>query len=259
MAPGMRPVFAPNPATAPSAVRIYDEIERAERLANEADASGNKPLAQQLRDRATFLREQSKGQEEVIGYDDNNRPIIRRGKGVGNQPTVATASRAQQKLQKYENATEIINRLQQGLKAGHVGLAGLAGEYLWDRGLVQLANLMGDQTAAANPERVNSRAGLIMLRESLMKEISDDTRFSQPDREEITKSLPSSGAFESLSNAQDKLKTVRDIITQRSKVYAKSIQQTPPLFSLDVEEIKDLFKQGKIDRKTALEALTRFH
>jgi hypothetical protein len=172
--------------------------------------------------------------------------------------TVATQSRAQQKLQKYENAMELINRLDKGLQAGHVGLAGIGGEFLWDRGLVQIANMAG-MPAVADPDRVSSRVGLKMLSESLMREVSDDTRFSNLDREEISKALPSSGAFESLSDAHTKLSTIRDILTKRGRVYGRTVDEKPPLWSLSAEEIKALYKEKKIKKEEALDALTRFH
>lgn len=250
------PFHPPAAAKPPASIQLVDEAMKANQLALDAEKAGA-PNAKELRDRANLLLEQTKKPNLALGWDDQGR-LQTLSFGTGATPTVATASRAQQKLQKYENAVEIINRVQKGLEAGHVGVAGLAGEYLWDRGLVQLANLMGDREATADIGRVNSRSGLIMVRESLMREISDDPRFSIPDREEISKALPSSGAFESLSDAQQKLATVRDIIAKRSEVYAHSINARPPLWSLTPEKIRQMLKNKEIDQQTALNALVRF-
>lgn len=243
----------------PAAVKTTDAIFELEDKARQAEAMGDVPQATLYRDKAKLLREDMMGSGfEITGWDDQGRPIMRYGKGSLGTATVATQSRSQQKLQKYENAMELVNRLQQGLEAGHVGLAGVGGEYLWDRGLVQLLNLAG-APATADPNRVSSRAALKMLSESLLREVSDDNRFSNLDREEISKALPSSGTFESLSDAQAKLGTIRDILTKRGRVYGRALDTTPPLWTLSQDEIRSLYKQNKIDKTQALDALERFH
>lgn len=233
-----------------------DAAMKAEATARQLEASGDTEGATRERQRAAMIQGALKPPGWQFSTDESGRPVVTYGEM---KTTTATASRAQQKLQKYENATEVLNRLQQGLQAGHVGVAGLAGEYLWDKGMVQLLNLMGDESVKADPNRVSSRTGLVMLRESLLREISDDPRFSNLDREEISKALPSSGAFESLSDAQQRMATVRAIMSERAKVYAQSLNQTPPLFTLSPKEIRALYEKGKITRQQALDALTRYH
>lgn len=242
-----------------ASVAITDEILKSESEANKAEAEGNMVEATRLRDRATLLREQTKGQEVVTGYDDQGRPIIRMGKGVG-APTVATQSQAQQKLLRYENSVELINKLQKTLKSEHLGAAGVAGEWIMDRGMSQLIPEL------ANKDRIDARSALIAAREGLLGEISNDPRFSNMDREEVSRALPSSGIFESLPDATQRLNTVRSIITQRGKIYAKGVGQSPLLWTMTADEIKAEYKKfqtsnGKegIDRETALGALTRFY
>ena len=236
----------------PSSVRLVDEIQKSEMEANAAEKSGNAARAQQLRDRAALLREQTKGQEIVTGYDDQGRPIVRVGKGVG-VPTVATQSQAQQKLLRYENSIELMNHLDTALKPEHLGAAGVTGEWILDRGLSQLVPEL------ANKERIDARSALVAVREGLLREMSNDPRFSNVDREEISKALPSSGVFESLPSAKQRIETVRRIIMGRARIYSKGLGQPPPLWTLEVDEIKNLYKQGKIDKETALNALVRFH
>jgi len=205
----------------------------------------------------------NKGRSIFMGMDDNGKPIFQMAEGgatpIGS-PSVATQSMAQKKLLKYEGAVQLINDLQKTIKPEYLGAKGAAGEILVDRGLAQLAPEM------ANRDRIDFRAGLIAARESLMREINDDTRFSNADREEVAKALPSSGIFESLPDAQQRLETVRRILSQRGKIYSEGIGIKAPLWSLSKDEIlKEYndFKQsgGKkgISYDAAMEALTRFH
>jgi hypothetical protein len=251
--------ISPKPPTAPASVRLTDEIMETEQRARQADASGDTTAAQQLRDRATLLREQTKGMEIVTGYDDASRAIFRIGtKGVSGA-TVATQSQAQQKLVRYENTLELMNYLSNAFKPEHLGLAGVAGEWILDRTLAMKFPEM------ANLERVDARTALIFLREGLMREVSNDPRFSNLDREEISKALPSSGMFENVPRATQQMATAARIIRQRSKAYAHAIGQPPPLWALSSDEVLALYEQGKadprkgIDRATALDILTRFH
>lgn len=246
--------FVQKPVQPTGAEKLTDAILSTEQKANEAFARGDTTAATQLRDRAALLREQTKGQEIVTGYDDQGRPIIKMGKGVAGSPTVATQSQAQQKLIRYENTVELMNHLDQNLAAGHLGVAGLAGEWLMDRGLSQLVPEL------VNKDRVDARSTLIALREGLAREMADDrSRFSAADREEIMRALPSNGAFESLPDAQQRINTVRQIIMQRARNYSQALGQTPPLWTMSADEIRDLFRKGKIDENTAANALERFH
>lgn len=230
----------------------------------DAELSGqNRPEVVKRFIGAIEMASTNKGKSIYMGMDDNGKPIFQMSEGgatpIGT-PTVATQSMTQKKLLKYEGAMELINDLKRSIKPEFLGARGVAGEMLVDRGLAQLAPEL------ANRSRVDFRSGLIAARESLLREISDDNRFSNADREEISKALPSSGIFESLPDAQQRLDTVSRIISQRGKIYSSGSGLPPPIWSLTVEEIKaqhDKFKAsgGKegIDYNTALDALTRFH
>jgi hypothetical protein len=246
--------FVQKPSQAPASVKLVDEIQKTEQAARDAEATGNTTAAQDLRHRVELLVDQTKGQETVIGWDDANRPIIRQGKGVASAATVATQSQAQQKLIRYENTIELMNHLDKVLKPEHLGAAGVTGEYIMDRGLSQLVPEL------ANKDRVDARSTLVALREGLSREMADDSRrFSAADREEIMKALPSNGVFESLADASQRISTVRSILMERARNYSQAIGQPPPLWTLSADEIKAQFKAGKIDEKTAINALTRFY
>jgi hypothetical protein len=73
------------------------------------------------------------------------------------------------------------------------------------------------------------------------------------------RALPSNGMWESLPDASQRISTVRNIIMQRARNYSQAIGQPAPLWTLSADEIKAQFKAGKIDEKTAINALTRFY
>lgn len=260
----------------PADVRIADTIIKTEQDAKDAESAGNTELAKQLRERAQLIRDQSKTQEVTTGYDDQGRPIVRVGKGVGSgQATVGTESLAQQKLIKYENATQLLNTLEKNLKPEDVGVAGVAGEYLVDRGMSQL------DPRFANKSRIKNRDALTIAKESLMREVGDDRRFTAQDREDISNALPSNGAFESYPAAIQKIKTVRGIIADRARNYAERLGEPVPMFAQSKDEIVSGFQKKKsailkavklgnvsqedadtqiaAENKKALDALIKFH
>lgn len=245
--------FIQKPTPAPASVRLVDEIMKTEQAAKDARSSGDEATAKQLEQRVSLLTEQAKGNETFLGFDDNGKPIFKQGKGVASGATVATQSQAQQKLIRYENTIELMNHLEK-MDAKDLGLAGVAGEWVMDRGLAQL------MPELANKDRVDSRSALIALREGLSREMTDDRgRFSAADREEIMRALPSNGVFESLPDAQQRMNTVRNILIQRARNYSQAIGQTPPLWTLSADEIKALVQAGKINPDAAVQALMRFH
>ena len=153
---------------------------------------------------------------------------------------------------------ELMNRLDMVLKPEHVGARGVAGEWLVDKGLQQVAEAVGGPDVSSEG-RMQSRKLIIALREGLMRDMTNDNRFTMADREEISKALPSSGIFESYKDAKSAINLVRDVVTQRSRNYAKVLGQSPPLWTLSSQEIVELYKNNKIDRETAHQALVRFH
>lgn len=238
--------------TQTAAEKNVDAILKAEQGAAAAEASGDKEASKMLRDKAAMLRAEISGQQIMMGQDNEGRPIIRIGKDMGS-PTVATQSRAQEKLLKYENSMELLTQLEKNLKPEHVGVQGAAGEMFLDRTLAQFV------PGAADTNRIEARTALIAAKEGLMREISDDPRFSNMDRENIAKALPSSGVFESYPDAVARIKAVKGILANRGKVYSRGIGQKAPGWSLSKEEIRDAFQKGAMTEDEAISALTRFH
>lgn len=241
----------------PLAVQLLDQIDNENNLADLQKQAGNSAEEKRHRDRAQALREAMPGTEQqsvTTGYDDQGRPIVTvgKGKGIGSTggATVGTASIAQQKLTKYENARQLLSGLEKTLKPTDVGAAGVGGEFLLDRTMAQIPGFEG----AASKGRIANRTALGVVKESLMREISDDTRFSNKDREDIGKMLPSSGIFESYPDAMQRLQTVSQIINDRSRNWAERIGEPVPLFAQTREELSQNYKKQANSYEAAVQA-----
>lgn len=190
-----------------------------------------------------------------IQVDDDGKTIINYGPQASDlgKVTVATQSRVQQKLLKYEGVSQLLNTLEKNMQPEHLGVRGVAGDLLLDRGLSQFIPEL------ANKDRIDTRTGMVVARESLMRDISDDTRFSNADREEIAKALPSSGIFESVGDATQRIQTVRRILNQRGAISAERTGLAIPLWTQTPDQIRALFQDKKISENDAIDALRRFH
>lgn len=229
--------------------QLLNEIDSEDELARKAQQSGDTASYQRHKQRSDLLKEAMPGtyQESVTtGYDDQGRPIVtmaKGSKGIGSPSgaTVGTASVAQQKLVKYENATQLLSTIDKNLTAKDVGVAGVGGEFVLDRTLAQIPGMEG----FANKGRIATRTALGVARESLLREISDDARFSNKDREDIGKMLPSTGLFESYTDAKQRIETVKQIIADRSRNYAERIGEPVPMFAQTADELKGNFQRRK--------------
>lgn len=242
----------------PADVRLAEWRSGAIDKMNEAKAQGDDATATTLQSQIDFVdAKNSKGMR--VSFDEDKNPIIEIG-GKAPLPagasTNSTNSRNQQKLAKYENTTELLANLEKNLTPGDVGAAGVVGEMVMDRTLSQIPGLAG----MANNGRIANRTALKVARESLMRDISDDTRFSNKDREDIGAALPENGVFESYPNALQRIKTVRDILSSRGKVYSSQMGlKTPPAWTMSPEEIKAAVQNKSMTMDQATEALRRFH
>jgi hypothetical protein len=156
----------------------------------------------------------------TVGMDEAGRPLVTQTSGVQpsinplGKPTTAMNTKSQENTVKYENALTLINQLQKGLTPRDVGAAGLLGEMVMDRTLAQF------DPSFADKDRIEKRTALGALRESLLRTVSDDPRFSNVDRDEISKLLPSTGAFESYPDAIGRMGQVKKILGDRIERYA---------------------------------------
>jgi hypothetical protein len=199
----------------------------------DGDTKRGQALLDEAEHRESFFKQH--GTTVQMGYDDQNRPIFTTttgGAGQQTKPTVGFQTKSQIALTKYANATQLIAGLSKSLRPEDVGVKGVAGEWIVDRGLAQF------YPGIANKDRIENRTALAMLRESLLREVSDDTRFSNLDRQEISRILPSDGVFESYEDAMTRMGRVRQIIADRSKIYAERMGEPVPEFAMTPDDIQ---------------------
>lgn len=194
----------------------------------------------------------------------------------GARPTTAMATDAQKKIVRYEDALTLINQLQKTLTPADVGPAGVVGEMILDVALPAF----GVNTYYSGA-RIQKRTALGALRESLIRQVSDDPRFSNVDREAISKLLPSTGIFESHPAALDRMDSVKKILTDRIGTYsgasgastpasAKSPSQLISEYNDAEANLKRMVEEGRLTNQQAYdqaqklynqmtESLKRFH
>jgi len=217
----------------------------------------------------------------TVGMDEAGRPLVTQTSGVQpsinplGKPTTALTTKSQENTVKYENALTLINQLQKGLTPRDVGAAGLVGEMVMDRTLAQF------DPSFADKDRIEKRTALGALRESLLRTVSDDPRFSNVDRESISKLLPSTGAFESYPDAMARMGQVKSILTDRVERYAGASGVPTPAsaksrsaviadYNTAVQQLTDAVKAKRLTpeqahaqaqklHKTMEDALERFH
>lgn len=269
----------------PGPIKMLNEVDSETKAAADAKAAGDDAASALHTKRAQTIQTMlpTHGEEEVsTGFDDQGRPIFKLTKGgglskSGSGSTVATESAAQQKDIQFENAIELANRLQNNLQGRDVGVAGVAGEMLGDKLGPQVPGLGG----SFSKERVGNRVDIGTFRESVMRIIGDNPRYSNKDREEISALLPNTGMAESLPDAQARIAKVRDILTDRARVYSERTGTPTPWGAKSKDQIisdfkkqssaiqkaiqlknisqEDGLKEIADARKQAEDALVRFH
>lgn len=231
----LRETNRPSKDNRTSSMKEADEIVLLDQQASQAEQSGNSDLASQLRTKSDFLKAKSRGLEMEMGVDENGRPTYRVGTkgltGKTGEVPAAVVSDSIKKLTKYQNASELLTKLEKNLRPEDVGLKGTLGELMVDRTIEQFV------PGSANKQRISNRAIVTAAREGLLREVSDDNKFSNADREAISAALPSSGAFESYADAMEKINTVKQILKDRSKNYSRVINK-PVKWAMTPDEIR---------------------
>ncbi len=236
--PDGKPVFTEKPGEQMQMLDRYRKIQ--DSLSAIGNDPGSAPLRKSLESEKDLIENHFlKGNEELRVGPDGTVSLVRGGKGSGSSATPAFTTKAQEKEVTYTNGVHLMDIIAQGLTAGHVGVNGVVGEYLVDRGLAQyFPKLQSDQ-------RTEMRSMIQELRESLMGSLNKDSgRFSQVDRDEIAKALPSTGIFESLPHALKAIQTARDILVDRSRTYAEKTGTLPPPFAMTPTEIQKAYQGG---------------
>jgi hypothetical protein len=204
----------------------------------------------------------NKGRSIYMGMGDDGKPVFELTEGGATSrfggATVGMATKAQERLVQYKNAVQSIDQI--NITPNMVGVKGTVGEWAIDRGLAQITGL-------SKGERVNGRTAMKLLKEGMMREVSDTQRYSVKDREEIEEIFPSTGFFESADRANKALQTIRQVFANRARNYANSIGKPLPVWTMTPQELKTEFptkedvvkavKDSKISRDDAVDVLTK--
>lgn len=256
--PGIPSILRPASSTKSSALKMIDELSLMKQNLDTAVSSGDTISADDLRSKIDLLGSQLEKSKQTfdVEFDDDGRVSKIR---MGDEPekkkseiTTATSSDLQKKNIQYGNAVQVLTKLQQELKPEQVGARGVFGEYIVDRALAQL------DPSLANKDRIEMRTLLGAARESLLREISGDTRFSNVDRSEISQLLPSTGVFESYPNAIKRIEAVKNLLVSRGRNNAGFAGVQIPEYALTKEEWADRLKTEQITRDQLRSALERY-
>jgi hypothetical protein len=223
--------------------RARQERDEAEKLRAAGDVAGYQRMMAQAEETVSTVKTYG---ETFTGYSDQGTRIFSVTRGPqpagGNSmgtPTVGFQTQAQKQTAKYANASKLIGSLTQTLRPEDIGAQGFLGEWVGDKTLAQLDPRFADDT------RIDNRTALGWLRESLMREVNDDSKFSIADRNEISKILPSNGVFESYPDAMKRLNRAKQIIADRTRVNAELAGQPVPDFALSPQELGERFSKRK--------------
>lgn len=176
------------------------------------------------------------------------------GKAAGNGAggaTNTTLSKAQQGLAEAQGAIAELNTLEQTLRPEDVGIAGVVGEQLFDIYLPQL----GFNTA--DVKRMDNRTKIQSLAQGLMRDVSDDERFTENDRKFIQEMLVKPTMGESYPKAMSKLTTIKSIIAKRALIQAKQTGAANPTWAVNAivpSDFEHAFLGGLLDDEGLLKA-----
>lgn len=201
---------------------------------------------------ATYLLEAIKKQSTPSGTQIEVGPDggIRFFQGQGGLTTPNT-TKSQERQYQQERLIREGGQLLNILRPEDLGIQGNIGETAGGF----LGQLNPDM---ANAQVAENRTRLRTFRESALRAVSDDSRFSNNDRKAIEEMLPSDGWVENLPQAKGKLKAVLTIFAQRATNEA-SRQGKTSWTALPPEEIVKGAREGKIDKDAAAAILDALH
>src|SRR5262245_7715927 len=249
-----RPKLKAGPAAVQPASRITALRDEAEA----ARAAGNTELYQQRMGEADMLqRSLDKGETITMTGPGGQQVTVSRGGrgGVPGAPTTGFQTQAQAKTVGFENAVAGISDILDKLKPGDVGVTGVIGENVFDKWVAQL------YPAAERGQRVSNRAALRDLSEQLIGSVSADTsgRFSDADVRRLHAITSSVEAAHSYPEVVHRLQEMREILVDRTRVYAKGLGTPVPGFAQSRDEIVDAYRarHKALSQPLSEERLTR--
>ena len=149
------------------------------------------------------------------------------------------------------NVGKLLNTLKDPEKTGLVGFAG------WVKGISNLtaAQISGD---FFSEDRSTFEQQLKTIRQSALRVVSDESRFSEADRNFIFELFPQTGVLESRENALVKTAVLSAFFLSRLEdVLERSNVDTASIPSLTPDDIRDFYNKGLLERKEAESALQK--
>lgn len=242
----------PDRASRPAALQEADEITR---LQNEIDAATDPAVKSGLQRQLSNVRAQTMSSGTTVFDPVTGNPIVQiGGRGSSTGAPNSVVAKATERITKDIKMIEELASVERTLRPEDIGVRGVIGEEVLDRLLPQLG------VSSADAQRADNRTKLKMAIEGAMKQVSDDTRFSNADRAAIKAVLPRAGMVESYENAMKTSQVLRRIIAKRALIDAKEIGRAAPqeaVRSLDPEGIRDAYRSGLISESEAINALAR--
>lgn len=202
----------------PGAAGPSTEVEKIYNAINAARAAGDTARVEVLTQALNKLLDSSG--MTVEGFGPNGELLTRVRTGGGGS-TYTERTRIGEQARKGEEALNLLTSLEASLSPGAVGVPGKLGEVVVDRGLAQLFPQLADR------ERMQARDLIRLTREQLLRQVSGDSRFSNTDREQIERALPSEGPMESYESAMSKIRNVRAMIQDRLEINQRHLEDGP--------------------------------
>lgn len=191
----------------------------------------------------------TRGTDLEVGADGT----VRFRTNVGSN-TVGTATAAQIRLKEFERIALEIADLGKVITTETVGLRGFLGNRILDE-------LIGGDFA--NADRVVARQKMLAVKESALKIMSSDDRFSIPDRVAIERLFPgkenfAGSAFESAASARAKVRTLVQIMKDRAAIDANQLGRKS-IVNMTPHEIREAVQDGLLDMQVATRILHALH
>lgn len=183
------------------------QIERKAGVADPDIAPTNIAKLQAER-QAALQRGDKQGAAEILARINKLGSVVGRTEFDAPAPTKKTISDAQKKVSQSADAVSGLASIRRSVSEGVLGLRGA------------IKGVLNVTAAQADPQyfdknRANFENIVKSTRETLLKTISSDSRFSDRDRTAIENLFPSTGVFESEQNALSKLDALDAIIIKR--------------------------------------------
>lgn len=255
--------------------KAIDNAFAERRINNEEHRLRSQETSMRIRDIELELRAREKG------FQIDNRPQIGGPTATNNTPTLtpiprppteALVTQSQKNLVAAEKTLGELNDFDASVQAGHVGFRGVVGEALFDKLLPQF----GFDTS--DIQRMRSRGTLGVTIEGSLRQMSNDSRFSNEDRRDIKRIMPGVGIVESLEHTKQTTQLLRRVLSKRALIDANAINRPAPPFALENygkalsgsfrsglmtrqdirEDIKHSLANGLLDKNEAADLFVRY-